>query len=114
MRNVFHFVFNFQDVLISNEVVERPKLIRVATLSKYAIISLCVDNLQVIQGVHTLHLPQRALPYNCSTTDQTVPLLKELGEIARSVNAQINVLVEVNVGHDRCGIDPKYFISIES
>jgi hypothetical protein len=36
-----------------------------------------------------------------------------LGEIARSVNVQIDVLVEVNVGHDRCGVDPKYFRLID-
>jgi D-serine deaminase-like pyridoxal phosphate-dependent protein len=68
-----------RDVLISNEIVERHKLLRVAALSKYATITLCVDNRQII---------------------------KELGEIAQNANAHLNVLVEVNVGHDRCGVDP--------
>jgi hypothetical protein len=37
-------------VLISNEVVEHAKLQRIVSLSKYATVSLCVDNLQVIEG----------------------------------------------------------------
>jgi 3-hydroxy-D-aspartate aldolase len=60
------------DVLVSNEVIDPPKLRRLAALAERATVALCVDNAAV------------------------VPLLQ----------SPLDVLVEIDVGGNRCGIDP--------
>jgi 3-hydroxy-D-aspartate aldolase len=67
------------DILISNEVVGQPKLDRLAALAKRIAITVSVDN-----------------PDNVDALDQT----------ARRFAARIDVLVEVDVGGDRCGLEP--------
>ena len=67
------------NVLISNEVVGAPKLARLAALARRARISVCVDNEQNIA---------------------------DLDAAARTAGAKIDVLVEVNVGANRCGVEP--------
>ena len=67
------------NVLVSNEVVGTPKLARLAALARRARISVCVDNEQNIA---------------------------DLDAAARTAGAKIDVLVEVNVGANRCGVDP--------
>jgi len=68
------------DVLVSNQVVGRTKLDRLAALALQAKVMVCVDDLTNIQ---------------------------EMNEAAKSFNATINVLVEVNVGSGRCGVLPQ-------
>ncbi len=68
------------DVLVSNQVVGRTKLDRLAALALQAKIMVCVDDLNNIQ---------------------------EMNEAAKSFNSTINVLVEVNVGSGRCGVLPQ-------
>ncbi len=68
------------DVLVSNQVIGRTKLDRLAALALQAKIMVCVDDLANVQ---------------------------DMNEAAKSVNATINVLVEVNVGSGRCGVLPQ-------
>ena len=67
------------NVLVSNEVVGAQKLTRLAALARRARISVCVDNEQNIA---------------------------DLDAAARAAGAKIDVLVEVNVGANRCGVEP--------
>jgi D-serine deaminase-like pyridoxal phosphate-dependent protein len=67
------------DVLIANEVVGRGKLARVAALGKSAQIGVCVDDAAVVA---------------------------ELDEVARAAGSRLDVYVEVNVGANRCGVEP--------
>ncbi|HXF17263.1 MAG TPA: DSD1 family PLP-dependent enzyme [Burkholderiales bacterium] len=67
------------NVLVSNEVVGAPKLARLAALARRARISVCVDNEQNVV---------------------------DMDAAARAAGAKIDVLVEVNVGGNRCGVEP--------
>jgi len=67
------------NVLVSNEVVGAPKLARLAALARRARVSVCVDNEQNIADIDAA---------------------------ARAAGAKIDVLVEVNVGANRCGVEP--------
>jgi len=67
------------NVLVSNEVVGAPKLTRLAALARRARISVCVDNEQNVV---------------------------DMDAAARAAGAKIDVLVEVNVGGNRCGVEP--------
>ena len=67
------------NVLVSNEVVGATKLARLAGLARRARVSVCVDNEQNIA---------------------------DLDAAARTAGAKIDVLVEVNVGANRCGVEP--------
>jgi len=67
------------NVLVSNEVVGAAKLARLAALAKRARVSVCVDNAGNIANLEAA---------------------------ARSAGVKIDVLVEVNVGADRCGVEP--------
>jgi D-serine deaminase-like pyridoxal phosphate-dependent protein len=67
------------DVLIANEVAGARKLQRLAALAKTAHISVCVDDLD------------------------NVP---ELAQAARAAGIRLDVLIEVNVGANRCGVEP--------
>ena len=74
------------DILISNEVIGRAKLERLARLSRRASIGVCVDH---PQGV------------------------SELAHAAANEDADIWVLVEVDVGAERCGVDdPKLALEL--
>lgn len=68
-----------QDVLIANEVVGAVKLARLAQLARRAKIAVCVDD---------------------------VANLRDLEAAAATAQVQLNVLVEVNVGAHRCGVEP--------
>ena len=67
------------DVLITNEVVDRHKLKRLASLARRATIAVCVDHADNVDS---------------------------LNEAAEMSEVQIDVLIEVNVGGDRCGVEP--------
>jgi D-serine deaminase-like pyridoxal phosphate-dependent protein len=67
------------DVLIANEVVGDFKLKRLAALAKQARVAVCVDNAQNV---------------------------KALAAAAREAGVTLDVLVEINVGANRCGIEP--------
>ncbi len=68
-----------QDILISNEVVGATKLARVAALSRIARISICADDPAQVGA---------------------------LSAAARDAGVTLNVLVEINVGGNRCGVEP--------
>jgi len=67
------------DVLIANEVVGASKLRRLAALSKQARVAVCVDDAG-----------------NAAALDAA----------AREFGVRLDVLVEVNVGANRCGVEP--------
>jgi D-serine deaminase-like pyridoxal phosphate-dependent protein len=67
------------DVLVSNQVVGSRKLARLAALARQARVGVCV-----------------AHPLNVAALD----------DAARSFGVRLDVLVEVNVGMDRCGVEP--------
>ncbi|CAN5442265.1 DSD1 family PLP-dependent enzyme [soil metagenome] len=67
------------DVLISNEVVGAQKLARVATLAKVAKVAVCVDDARNVE---------------------------DLERAAADAGARVSVLVEIDAGAGRCGIDP--------
>lgn len=67
------------DVLIANEVVGPVKLTRLAALAREAHIAVCADN-----------------PGN----------VKALDAAAREYGVTLDVLVEINVGANRCGVEP--------
>lgn len=67
------------DVLIANEVVGAQKLKRLAALAQRARIAVCADNAQNVAA---------------------------LDAAARAAGIRLDVLVEVNVGANRCGVEP--------
>ncbi len=67
------------DVLISNEVVGRQKLHRLAALAQRATVGVCVDDLSNVAG---------------------------LNEAASECQVSVDVLIEVDVGGARCGVAP--------
>ncbi len=67
------------DVLIANEVVGAAKLKRLTALAKRANIAVCADNSENVTA---------------------------LGAAAQAAGVTLNVLVEVNVGANRCGVEP--------
>ena len=67
------------DVFIANEVVGATKLKRLAALSKQARVAVCADNAENV---------------------------KALDAAAREFGATLEVLVEINVGANRCGVEP--------
>ena len=66
------------DVLISNEVVGTAKLDRVAALARRAKVAVCVDDAENVE---------------------------QLAAAAEQFGARIDVLVELNVGANRCGVE---------
>ena len=68
-----------KDVLIANEVVGAAKLKRLAALSKRATIAVCADHADNVAA---------------------------LDAAAREAGTTLKVLVEVNVGANRCGVEP--------
>jgi D-serine deaminase-like pyridoxal phosphate-dependent protein len=67
------------NVLVTNEIVGAPKLARLAALARQAQVSVCVDD-----------------PQN----------VRDLDAVARAFGVRLPVLVEVNVGANRCGVEP--------
>jgi len=67
------------DVLIANEVIGAPKLRRLAALAKRAHVAVCADDVLNVGA---------------------------LDEAARTAGVRLDVLVEVNVGANRCGVEP--------
>lgn len=68
-----------KNVLIANEVVGRTKIERLVNLSGYGDLIVCVDNYENA---------------------------REISEAAGKIRRKMSVLVEVNVGLDRCGVSP--------
>jgi D-serine deaminase-like pyridoxal phosphate-dependent protein len=68
-----------KNVLVSNEIVGASKIMRLAALAKEAWVGVCVDD-----------------PRN----------VDQLSAAASSLGVTLAVLVEVNVGADRCGVEP--------
>jgi 3-hydroxy-D-aspartate aldolase len=67
------------DVFVTNEVVDRRKLERLASLATEASVAICVDHLDNVDL---------------------------LGETANNFDVRIDVLIEVDVGGNRCGVSP--------
>src|SRR6185503_5769954 len=67
------------DILVANEVVGAAKLKRLAALSKQARVAVCADNAENV---------------------------KALDAAAREFGVTLDVLVEINVGANRCGVEP--------
>jgi D-serine deaminase-like pyridoxal phosphate-dependent protein len=67
------------NVLVSNEVVGAQKLARLAALARRARVSVCVDDAQNVADLETA---------------------------ARNAGTKLDVLVEVDVGANRCGVEP--------
>lgn len=67
------------DVLVSNEIVGRSKIARLAALAKQARVAVCADD-----PVHVAALSEAAVAFG----------------------VELRVLVEINVGMDRCGVEP--------
>ena len=67
------------DVLIANEVVGAGKLDRLAALARRARLAVCVDALQNVA---------------------------DLNSAAQRAGVRLDALVEINVGADRCGVEP--------
>jgi 3-hydroxy-D-aspartate aldolase len=67
------------DVLVSNEVVGAQKLARLAALARHGRVSVCVDDAGNV---------------------------KDLAHAANKAGTTLDVLVEVNVGANRCGVEP--------
>jgi D-serine deaminase-like pyridoxal phosphate-dependent protein len=68
-----------QDILIANQVVGARKIRRLANLAAYTHLIVAVDSLENVQ---------------------------ELSRAAQAKGIEIGVLVEVNIGNDRCGTEP--------
>ena len=68
-----------KDVFITNEIVTRPKIARLMALARLANMMVAVDDPQNIQ---------------------------DLSEAAQSCHVTLRVTVDVNIGIDRCGVDP--------
>ncbi len=67
------------NVLVSNEIVGAGKIARLVALAKQAWVAVCADH-----------------PAN----------IKDLSDAATTFGVRLPVLVEVNVGADRCGVEP--------
>jgi len=67
------------DVLVSNQIVGASKIARLVALAKQAWVAVCADD-----------------PGN----------VKDLDEAALAFGVRLPVLVEINVGMDRCGVEP--------
>ena len=67
------------DVLVSNEIVGAGKLQRLAALAREARVAVCVDDAENVDA---------------------------LSAVAQSYGVALDVLVEINVGADRCGVEP--------
>ena len=78
------------NIFISNEVISPAKLARVAALTRAVVshhgrIAICVD---AIEGISRL----------ASSMNEA--------RVASGVTTEIDVFIEINVGHNRCGVEP--------
>ena len=78
------------NIFISNEVISPMKLVRVAMLTRAVLphggkIAICVDS---IQGINSLAASMNT------------------GRVASGITTEIDVFIEINVGHNRCGVEP--------
>ncbi|MES1977414.1 MAG: DSD1 family PLP-dependent enzyme [Pseudomonadota bacterium] len=78
------------NVFITNEVIAPLKLVRIAALTRQVLphagrIAICVDSIEGITRLATIMNESRA---------------------ASGIATEINVFVELNVGHNRCGVEP--------
>ena len=78
------------NIFISNEVIAQPKLARVAALTRTLVplggkMAICVDS---IEGIRRLAI--------CMNE----------GRLSSGIPSTIDVFIEVNVGHNRCGVEP--------
>lgn len=78
------------NIFITNEVIAQPKLVRVAALTRTleplgGKLAICVDS---IEGIRRLAI--------CMNE----------GRLASGMASSIDVFIELNVGHDRCGVEP--------
>ena len=77
-----------QDILLSNEVVDKRKCDRVARLSKDGCnISVAIDSLEGARN---------------------------LSESAKYLGQRISVLIDINIGMDRCGVEPENALNFYS
>ena len=67
------------DILVSNEIVGEGKIRRLAALAGEARVATCIDRIEAVAS---------------------------LGAAARSFGATLGVLVEIDVGQNRCGVAP--------
>jgi len=67
------------DILIANQVVGPCKIQRLVALAAHADVMVCVDDIENV---------------------------KDLSQAARQKGVRLRVLVEVNIGNDRCGVPP--------
>ncbi len=68
----------FKDILVANEIVTRPKILRLCALAEHNRITVAVDN-----------------PQN----------ITDLSEAATALGVTLHVLVEIDAGLGRCGVD---------
>ncbi|MDE0483349.1 MAG: DSD1 family PLP-dependent enzyme [Candidatus Poribacteria bacterium] len=68
-----------RDVLIANQIVSSHKIARLINLAKHSEIMVAVDNAKNVQ---------------------------DISEAAKAKGVTIRILVEVNIGMDRCGVEP--------
>src|SRR5262249_7567529 len=68
-----------RDILIANQVVGSRKIRRMVNLAAYTDLIVAVDSLENVQ---------------------------EISRVARDNGSSVGVLVEVNIGNDRCGVEP--------
>jgi D-serine deaminase-like pyridoxal phosphate-dependent protein len=68
-----------RDILIANQIVGARKVERLVHLASYSDVMVAVDSFEN---------------------------LTELGRAALGKNVQLRVLVEINIGHNRCGVEP--------
>ena len=68
-----------RDVLIANQIVGAQKIARLINLARHSEIMVAVDNLENVQAI---------------------------SEAAATKDATVRMLVEVNIGMDRCGVEP--------
>lgn len=68
-----------KDILISNEIIDIQKIKRLVNLAKYARTKVCVDSSKNIE---------------------------DISQAAKEKRVRVGILVEVNIGMDRCGVSP--------
>ena len=68
-----------RDVLIANQIVGAQKIARLINLAKHSEIMVAVDNAENVQAI---------------------------SEAAAAKGATVRILIEVNIGMDRCGVEP--------
>ena len=69
-----------ENILIANQVIDKDKILRVASIAKFCNLTICVDDKKNIS---------------------------DLSEVTTFQNTIINCLVECNVGANRCGVNSK-------